>query len=229
MLKSLHSRSNLHLSKHLLLYKKSVLSQIYGTNGMTASYLSNYTHPEQCKIIYRNLIRLLPYLNLPGHFKRVYTLYIQMRFREDYEYKRKLLINVPNKLTSEQLSTRLINTINFVSNACSEPCTEENIEFRILRGILQHESSKYNLKGELAESYSIRAFSELRSTAKATEISPTLPPNWFSWLEKSRDSLIPKPDYNPPTKKDLIDETLFAVFRFERNKEMLNESAKLVL
>ncbi|KAH3660914.1 hypothetical protein OGATHE_005246 [Ogataea polymorpha] len=152
-----------------------------------------------------------------------------MRFREDYEYKRKLLINVTDKLTSEQLTNRLINTINFVSNACSEPFSEENVEFRILRGILQHESSKYNYKGELAESYSFRAFSELRSTAKATDINPTLPNNWFSWLEKSRDSLIPKLDYNRPTKKDLIEDTLFAVFRFERNKEMLNESAKLLL
>ncbi|KAG7880670.1 hypothetical protein KL905_002644 [Ogataea polymorpha] len=229
MHKSLHSVSNLHISKHLLLYRKSVLNHIYGTNGITASYLSYYTHPEQCKIIYRNLIRLVPYLNVPGHFKRVYTLYIQMRFREDYEYKRKLLINVTDKLTSEQLTNRLINTINFVSNACSEPFSEENVEFRILRGILQHESSKYNYKGELAESYSLRAFSELRSTAKATDINPTLPNNWFSWLEKSRDSLIPKLDYNRPTKKDLIEDTLFAVFRFERNKEMLNESAKLLL
>ncbi|KAG7810902.1 hypothetical protein KL921_002530 [Ogataea angusta] len=229
MLRSLHSRSNVHLSKNLLLYKNSVLSQIYGTNGMTASYLSNYTQAEQCKIIYRNLIRLLPYLKLPGHFKRVYTLYIQMRFREDYEYKRKLLINVSDELTTEQLNIRFINTVNFVSNACSEPRTKENIEFRILRGILQHESSKYNFKGELAELYSIRAFSELRSTAKATEINPKLPPNWFSWLETSRDSMNSKRDYSSPTKKDLIDETLFAVFRYERNKELLNESAKLIL
>ncbi|KAG7698602.1 hypothetical protein KL930_001380 [Ogataea haglerorum] len=229
MLKSLHLRSNVHLRNHLLIYRKSVLSHIYGANGLTASYLSNFTQDEQCKIIYRNLIRLLPYLKLPGHFKRVYTLYIQMRFREDYEYKRNLLINVPDKLTTEQLSSRLINTINFVSNACSEPHTEENIEFRILRGILQHESSKYNFKGELAGLYSIRAFSELLSTAKAIEVNPKLPPNWYSWLQKSRDSMVAEPEFDSPTKKDLIDETLFGVFRFERNKEMLNESASLAL
>ncbi|KAH3668989.1 hypothetical protein OGAPHI_002744 [Ogataea philodendri] len=224
-----HSQANVQIFKTHLAYNSSLITRIYGPRGLTAKYLAKFKPDEQCKIVYRNLIRLRRYLTMMSHFKEVYGLYIQARFREDYHEKRAILNPSLPRLKNKEILRRMANSVNFVSNACAEPLGEDNMEFRILRGIILHESSKIKAKIDYpANILSVRDFSEHKLMYQALGQTPQLPPDWLQFLKTSQ-TFMRAPGKVSSTKRALIPQVMLSVLRYEKNKEYLNETARLIL
>jgi hypothetical protein len=137
-------------NKRKLLYKTSFLKKIYPPNGLTLDLLleHNNSHKDKILTIYRNLIRSIKYLQFHKYTKNLITHLIKIKIRQDYSYKRSILLNSTySNIPDIELYQRLINTVNFIHNAALDDIDNKtarpiSMEFKILNAIVEFENSK---------------------------------------------------------------------------------------
>lgn len=230
-----------------LIYLKSPLKRAYPPNGINLEILNLNNHTKKEKILtsYRNVVRLVKYLQLTSHTKIVLRNVIKIKFLQDYGNRRKVHFTDLGDLKDNELFQRLINTINFIHNACLDNVNNENrdpisMEYKIIDSILQFENSKSNkaLKSWV-NIFSWSDFVNLRLVDKSWKFSnmPVVDSNQihlkdengfldnkmcFGYVDEFKEK-------NKTKQRSINLDMLKTLLLFERNLILMNEDCKLLL
>lgn len=235
-----------------LVYKISPLKKIYPPEGLTIEKLlvNNKSKRECFLTIYRNLIRLSNFLQFHRYPKESFRYLVKLKIRQDYNYKKSIFLPDSSKLNDREIFQRLINTVNFIHNACLDSAENKlkrptSYEFKILDSILQFENSK-NLPTTLkirsinSNFFTLQKSIELRKIEKAWNMVNCI--NQYNinnrkeniwWLENGLfknnvcfDYLI---DLKNLKSSNFNDDMVISIMNFEKYVVLLNEESKLLL
>lgn len=199
-------------------YSRTPTVRIYGPNGLTVEYLRkhNFDTHDSFMIVYRNIIRLIPYWDRESYLRGILHRYVRFRFLDDYNYRRKKVCGLDQPLDETQVLQRSINSLNFLNNACCNgtPGTERTMskEFRILDGIIQHENSKINSK--IIKRFGVKSLDDVNG--KVDE-------SWYSYIDK-----LQKKQASNNKGVDIVD-FMKVVIGFDRSLVLFNEECELML
>lgn len=235
-----------------LVYKISPLKKLYPPNGLTIeNLLENNKSKRECILtIYRNLIRLSNFLQFHKYVKESFKYLVKLKIRQDYNYRKFIFLPDSKELNDREIFQRLINTVNFIHNACLDSVDNKlkrpiSLEFKILDSILQFENSKkipMSLKNSLTKSqiFTLKNSIELRKSERAWNMDNGLNQSNIDnrkeniwWLENGLfkneicfDYLIDLKNLKP---SNFNDEMVKSMINFEKCLVLLNEESKLLL
>lgn len=228
-----------------LFYTTSPLKRIYGPDGLTTSVLQrhNISRREKLLAAYRNVVRLVKYIQIHNHFRQILVVLAKIRLRQDYKYRRSTFLNTP--YNESDFDVRLVNTVNFIHNASldnpyNETSRPSSLEFKIINSLVQFENTKAlpgPLRGRLkSEFVAIEKWRELRGIERAWNMSNAdekTKDERMWWLEgqKLRNDVCF--DYLKELqlieKKTFLDHMVTSMIEYERAIVLLNEECHLFL
>lgn len=249
-----------HIDKEndILVIHKSPLNKFKDKNGtFDLEYLINSKDlkplDEKLLACYRMLVRLKKFSHDKSYFRLFFQKYIKMRFRENYNLRRKIILNCFNnndimknninsdvnssgtvitsqELTEKEILNRLINTINFVNNAGlhTDSKVNKNKEAMIIRSILEYENSK--LKSRMLKQFdlfNIDSFYNSYITSrnlKTDDIALRMIDDSSYRYFKRIEKDLNSP--NLPVKNNAT--AVSTIIEYERNLILLNETSKLI-
>lgn len=142
-----------------LMYLKSPINKIYGNDGLNLNIFieKNPTMENQINSAYRNMCRLLRYFQVYESVREKLRYLFKIRARQDYAYRRSIILSsiediedinkIKKNLTNDEISRRLVNTVNFFQNSCIDSPDNKlkrpiSMEYNIVLAVLDYEGTK---------------------------------------------------------------------------------------
>ncbi|GME66957.1 unnamed protein product [[Candida] boidinii] len=253
------TRYHIDKENNFLVIHKSPLNEFKDKNGnFDLEYLINSKDlklfDEKLLACYRMLIRLKKFSHDKKYFRLFFLKYTKMRFRENYNLRRKIILNcfhknnIKNKnsngdvdssgtvmtfqeLTEKEILNRLINTIHFVNNASlyTGSNINENKEAIIIRSILEYENSK--LKSRMLKQFdlfNIDTFYNSYITSRNLKTDDIalrmLDDSSYRYFKRIEKDLN---SHHLPVKSNAT--AVSTIIQYERNLILFNETSKLIL
>lgn len=232
-----------------LLYTMSYLKRIYPPNGLTYEKLIENNKSKKSKLltIYRNLIRAIKYLQFHKYYKSSLILLFKTKIRQDYSYKRSILLDDSKVLNDDELFERLVNTVNFIHNSTLDSINNsdkmsrpKSMEFKILDAIIQFEitksvPSRTKLNNENITFEKLKLLRDIERSMTLENSSDDLKKEQVWWIDHDLGTFKNSFcfDYLKELKNYKSDsfhsKFIFPLLDFEQSIVLLNEEMKLLL